>query len=272
MSPSRPTSWSVQMCGWLRLRDRPRLALEALRALRASAARCGGQHLDRDGALEPRVARLVDLAHPARAERREDLVGAEPGPGGEGHRRKVAGGIVARKRRTGGPRQESHAGGHLDPALLGPIRLSAALFVDSARVLGSVRPRLSVGWRTQSPYWPTSPSGRVRPEATGTTGATPMPASTKARGARQVLRIQGIGGAERLDGKPARAPFCRRLMSPPPVVAAGCTGSTLRRGRPWSPPVVDYCPCRMRRLQGGCRWHAARRRGSKGATPGLERE
>ena len=37
----------------------------------------GGEDLQRDTPVELRVARPVDLAHPARAERREDLVGAE---------------------------------------------------------------------------------------------------------------------------------------------------------------------------------------------------
>ena len=44
------------------------------------------QHLDRHLAPEPRVPRPVHLAHPARAERREDLVGAEASPGGERQR------------------------------------------------------------------------------------------------------------------------------------------------------------------------------------------
>ena len=45
-----------------------------------------GQHLDGDVASEPRVPRPIDLAHPARAERRQDLVGAEAGAGGESQR------------------------------------------------------------------------------------------------------------------------------------------------------------------------------------------
>ncbi len=53
--------------------DRARLALEAL-AESADA----WSYLDRDRAIEPRVARLVDLAHATGADRREDLVGAEP--------------------------------------------------------------------------------------------------------------------------------------------------------------------------------------------------
>ena len=36
----------------------------------------GGQNLDGDVAAEPRVARAIDLAHPAGAERRDDLVRA----------------------------------------------------------------------------------------------------------------------------------------------------------------------------------------------------
>ena len=35
------------------------------------------QHLDRDGALEPGVARFVDLAHAARADRLNDFVRTE---------------------------------------------------------------------------------------------------------------------------------------------------------------------------------------------------
>ena len=45
------------------------------------------QDLDRHGPLEARVARLVDLSHPAGADRREDLVGAEAGARSEGHSR-----------------------------------------------------------------------------------------------------------------------------------------------------------------------------------------
>ena len=65
-------------------RDRLRLGLEA-------GERVGvvdevlGQHLDRHVALEAGVARAVHLAHAAGAERRQDLVRAETGPGREGH-------------------------------------------------------------------------------------------------------------------------------------------------------------------------------------------
>ena len=58
-----------------------RLLLEAAQPIRVG--REGrGQHLDRDLAPEPRVPRAVDLAHPARAEGREHLVGAEASAGG----------------------------------------------------------------------------------------------------------------------------------------------------------------------------------------------
>ena len=62
------------MCGWLRLRDRLRLALEALAQLRIGGERAR-ENLDRDGAVEARVARLVDLAHAAGAEQRDDSYG-----------------------------------------------------------------------------------------------------------------------------------------------------------------------------------------------------
>ena len=41
--------------------------------------------LDRDLASEARVPRSVDLSHSPRAQRRQDLVGAEAGAGGDGH-------------------------------------------------------------------------------------------------------------------------------------------------------------------------------------------
>ena len=44
------------------------------------------EDLDGHLAIELRVARAVDLAHPPGAERREDLVGPEPCSGGETHR------------------------------------------------------------------------------------------------------------------------------------------------------------------------------------------
>ena len=73
------------MFGWESEASSLRLALEAREALGVLRER-GGQRLDRDVAPEPRVAGAIHLAHAARAERRDDLVGAEAGAGGQGHR------------------------------------------------------------------------------------------------------------------------------------------------------------------------------------------
>jgi hypothetical protein len=43
------------------------------------------QHLDGNGAPEPRVARLVHLAHAARTEAAQDFVWAERGPSADRH-------------------------------------------------------------------------------------------------------------------------------------------------------------------------------------------
>ena len=66
-------------------RDRLRLSLEPGERLRVAGDR-GGQNLDRDVAVELRVPSPVDLAHPARAERGQNLVGPESSARGEGHR------------------------------------------------------------------------------------------------------------------------------------------------------------------------------------------
>ena len=55
----------------------PRLLLEAAQAVGVRGER-RRQDLDRHVAAQPRILRPVDLSHPARAERREDLVGAQP--------------------------------------------------------------------------------------------------------------------------------------------------------------------------------------------------
>ena len=57
------------------LRDRLRLALESLPSLGA-LGEVSRKDLDGDGAVEPCVVGLVDLAHASRTYRREDLVGA----------------------------------------------------------------------------------------------------------------------------------------------------------------------------------------------------
>ena len=60
---------------------RARLLLEAPQAVRHRCEKRGRQDLDRDLAAQARVAGAVDLAHAARAEGGEDLVGPEAGAG-----------------------------------------------------------------------------------------------------------------------------------------------------------------------------------------------
>ena len=62
--------------GMIELRDRAGFAVEPLAELRIGGERLR-EDLDGDRAIEPRVARLVDLAHPAGAEGGENFVRAE---------------------------------------------------------------------------------------------------------------------------------------------------------------------------------------------------
>ena len=52
------------------------LTVKALAKIRISGD-VGGQDFDRDGAIEARVARLVDFAHAAAADRRDDFIRTE---------------------------------------------------------------------------------------------------------------------------------------------------------------------------------------------------
>ena len=61
-------------------RGRAGFLLEAVEAIDVGRER-RGQHLDRDVASEPRIARAIDLAHAARAEGGHDFVRAERVPG-----------------------------------------------------------------------------------------------------------------------------------------------------------------------------------------------
>ena len=83
VSFSRLTSCSAQMCGWFseatKRASRSRLVRSSTRRERAA------QNLDRDRAVEPRVARPIDLAHAALADRRSDFIWAELGTGRQGH-------------------------------------------------------------------------------------------------------------------------------------------------------------------------------------------
>ena len=69
--------------GMVQGRDGASLALEAGPHI-GIASDFARQDLDRDRAIEPRVARAIDLPHPAGPKGGEDLVRAEAGAGGEG--------------------------------------------------------------------------------------------------------------------------------------------------------------------------------------------
>ncbi len=71
-------------------RERFRLPLEANEAVRISGEELG-EDLDGDVAIEPGVARAIDLAHAAGAERSNDGVRPEAGPCREGHAAGVRG-------------------------------------------------------------------------------------------------------------------------------------------------------------------------------------
>src|SRR5262249_2770115 len=66
------------------LRDRFCLSLESVAAFGRSG-QVLGKDLDRDRAIQPRVARLVHLSHPARPGGRTDLVGSEARTAGKTH-------------------------------------------------------------------------------------------------------------------------------------------------------------------------------------------
>jgi hypothetical protein len=64
--------------------ERLGLALEPRHPFRVARERVR-QHLDRDVTLQPRVACTIHLAHSARAEQGNDVVGAEARAGAQGH-------------------------------------------------------------------------------------------------------------------------------------------------------------------------------------------
>ena len=82
-----------------------RLLLEAAQAVGVGRER-RGQHLDGDVAAEARVARAIDLAHAAGADRSDDLVRANPGSLRQAHQfapqyDTSSGGLGLRRRSTG---------------------------------------------------------------------------------------------------------------------------------------------------------------------------
>jgi hypothetical protein len=77
--------------GVIELAGRARLLLEAVHAVRVGREGLGDQ-FDGDIPTEARIAGAVDLAHPAGPEPADDLVRADPGADGDGHR---SAGIIA---------------------------------------------------------------------------------------------------------------------------------------------------------------------------------
>src|SRR5580692_13145662 len=65
--------------GMVQCRDRVRFALEAFGKLFVG-------NLNRDGAIQSRVTRLVDFSHAASAQWCNDLVGAQQSSGSQGHK------------------------------------------------------------------------------------------------------------------------------------------------------------------------------------------
>ena len=70
--------------GMVQRRQCLRLALEASEVVGVVGER-GGQHLDGHVAIQLRVPRSIDLAHPAGTQGAEDFVGSEMVADGEGH-------------------------------------------------------------------------------------------------------------------------------------------------------------------------------------------
>ena len=66
-------------------RGRAGLLLESMEAIGVGRER-DRQDLDRHVTTQPRIARAVDVAHAARANERDDFIGAEPCAGGKTHR------------------------------------------------------------------------------------------------------------------------------------------------------------------------------------------
>ena len=84
VSPDCSTEKIVTIPGWLSAASERGLALEASQPL-GVLRHVLREHLDRHVAPEPRVPRPVNLPHPARPQRRKDLVGTETGAGGDRH-------------------------------------------------------------------------------------------------------------------------------------------------------------------------------------------
>ena len=75
---------NVRDVGMVQRRQDLRFAFESRQPL-GVVGKGGREHLDGDVAIEPGIARAIDLAHPSLAQFGGDLIGAEAGAGCEGH-------------------------------------------------------------------------------------------------------------------------------------------------------------------------------------------
>ncbi len=145
--------------------EQSRLALEARQPLGLLRER-RGQHLDRHLASQPRVARAVHLAHAAGAERRDDLVGPEPGASGEWHR---------------GNLPQDHRSAHTRPLRTAGVRAPAAPGTGPAgrndtRGVEPVGPVHAARWTAGSGFRPPGPGPRSRPRRPRAAPRPPRPA------------------------------------------------------------------------------------------------
>ena len=118
-----------------------------------------GRTLIATSRFEPRVARAVDLAHSAGAERAEDLVRSEPGS-----RAKSS----PWRRRISFPKTEERQVRRLSAALLFLLPLPSGGSAGSGRATGSGRPRRGARRLREEPRRdPAARQGRVPRDATG---------------------------------------------------------------------------------------------------------
>ena len=75
--PSSPTSWSVQIFGWVMRAIDASLVAEPFDPAAWRVHELAREQLDGDGPIESRIARTVDLAHSPGTERCQDLERAE---------------------------------------------------------------------------------------------------------------------------------------------------------------------------------------------------
>src|SRR5205085_6908036 len=84
-SPIATEVMNRQNIGMRKRSHRPSLTFEARQRLRI-VGETFGQYLDGHLTVQPGIARPVNFAHSARAERRQDFVRAEPSADGKSHR------------------------------------------------------------------------------------------------------------------------------------------------------------------------------------------